>query len=111
MVDCIIITAIILITTHSHVDTTMATSTSPITAAIADMARDIDVECRSSASSDVDSESDVFFDDLASDQSDGSDKGAEVAAQAINATTTTTTTTMLVCLFTVYYNNNGVSFG
>ena len=86
----------------------MATSTSPVTTAT-DMARDIDVECRSSASSNVDSESDVFFDDSASDRSDGSDMGAEVAARAV--TGTTTTSTMLVCLFTVHYNNNGVSFG
>ena len=110
MVDCVIITAITLITTHSHVDTTMATSTLPVTTTIADMARDIDVECRSSASSDVDSESDVFFDDAASDWSDRSDTGAEVAARAVTGTTTTTTTP-LVCLFTVHYNNNGVSFG
>jgi len=37
--------------------------------------KDMDIESRSSASSDVDSESDVSFDDSASDRSDGSDSG------------------------------------
>jgi PPP4R2 len=38
-------------------------------------AKEMDLESRSSASSDVDSESDVSFDDSASDRSDGSDSG------------------------------------
>lgn len=37
--------------------------------------REVDIESRSSASSDIDSESDVSFDDSASDRSDGSDSG------------------------------------
>jgi hypothetical protein len=39
------------------------------------MLKEADVESRSSASSDIDSESDVSFDDSASDRSDGSDSG------------------------------------
>jgi hypothetical protein len=53
-----------------------ATATSAMTATISGMAKDLDLESRSSASSDVDSESDdVSFDDSASDRSDGSDSG------------------------------------
>jgi hypothetical protein len=53
-----------------------ATATSAMTATISGMPKDMDLESRSSASSDVDSESDdVSFDDSASDRSDGSDSG------------------------------------
>uniref|UniRef100_A0A7S3L3B8 Uncharacterized protein n=1 Tax=Amphora coffeiformis TaxID=265554 RepID=A0A7S3L3B8_9STRA len=45
--------------------------------------REMDVECRSSASSDVDSESDdVSFDDSASDRSDGSDSNEPTTSSA-----------------------------
>ena len=51
-------------------------SSSAVAATIAGMAKDLDLESRSSASSDVDSESDdVSLDDSASDRSDGSDSG------------------------------------
>lgn len=52
-------------------------NTTSMSAATLGMAKDLDLECRSSASSDIDSESDVSFDDSASDRSDGSDCGGQ----------------------------------
>ena len=50
-------------------------SPSPLITSAPAPTRDVDIEARSPASSDVDSESDVSFDDSASDRSDGSDSG------------------------------------
>lgn len=75
-----------LMALHSAHNNDAASPSSAVAATIAGLHRDIDLESRSSASSDVDSESDSF-DDSASDRSDGSDSGGHyepfIAARAM----------------------------